>query len=392
MFAAEEAMLGRPPHRAMSDEQSARYARHLTLPEVGPEGQKLLTEASILVVGAGGLGSPALLYLAAAGIGKIGIIDDDSVDLSNLQRQVLHSTSAVGEAKVISAKRRLSDLNPEVTIETYEERLGVDNALNLIGDFDLVIDGSDNFSTRYLINDACEILGKPWVFGSIHRFEGQVTTFNLDGGANYRDLFPETPPMELAPNCAEAGVLGVLPGIIGSIQATEAIKIVLGVGESLSDRLLVIDALGMKMRSLSYSSNPNRATVTELSDYAMECSNPAIADEDPQHEMLEISPVNYIERIGKGWSPFLLDVRRVDEERIVSLEGTSLRIQHNLVPQRVEEIPRDRDVVIYCRTGSRSAAVARFLIDSRSHEGHVYNLTGGVHKWSDTVDSSIIKY
>jgi len=392
VFAAEEAMLGRPPHRAMSDEQSARYARHLTLPEVGPEGQKLLTEASILVVGAGGLGSPALLYLAAAGIGKIGIIDDDSVDLSNLQRQVLHSTSAVGEAKVISAKRRLSDLNPEVTIETYEERLGVDNALNLIGDFDLVIDGSDNFSTRYLINDACEILGKPWVFGSIHRFEGQVTTFNLDGGANYRDLFPETPPMELAPNCAEAGVLGVLPGIIGSIQATEAIKIVLGVGESLSDRLLVIDALGMKMRSLSYSSNPNRATVTELSDYAMECSNPAIADEGPQPEMLEISPVNYIEMIGEGWSPFLLDVRRVDEERIVSLEGTSLRIQHNLVPQRVEEIPRDRDVVIYCRTGSRSAAVARFLIGSRSHEGHVYNLTGGVHKWSDTVDSSIIKY
>ena len=392
MFAAEEAMLGRPPHRAMSDEQSARYARHLTLPEVGPEGQKLLTEASILVVGAGGLGSPALLYLAAAGIGKIGIIDDDSVDLSNLQRQVLHSTSAVGEAKVISAKRRLSDLNPEVTIETYEERLGVDNALNLIGDFDLVIDGSDNFSTRYLINDACEILGKPWVFGSIHRFEGQVTTFNLDGGANYRDLFPETPPMELAPNCAEAGVLGVLPGIIGSIQATEAIKIVLGVGESLSDRLLVIDALGMKMRSLSYSSDPNRATVTELSDYAMECSNPANADEDPQHEMLEISPVNYIERIGKGWSPFLLDVRRVDEERIVSLEDTSLRIQHNLVPQRVEEIPRDRDVVIYCRTGSRSAAVARFLIDSRNHEGHVYNLTGGIHEWSDTVDSSIIKY
>ena len=392
MFAAEEAMLGRPPHRAMSDEQSARYARHLTLPEVGPEGQKLLTEASILVVGAGGLGSPALLYLAAAGIGKIGIIDDDSVDLSNLQRQVLHSTSAVGEAKVISAKRRLSDLNPEVTIETYEERLGVDNALNLIGDFDLVIDGSDNFSTRYLINDACEILGKPWVFGSIHRFEGQVTTFNLDGGANYRDLFPETPPMELAPNCAEAGVLGVLPGIIGSIQATEAIKIVLGVGESLSDRLLVIDALGMKMRSLSYSSDPYRATVTELSDYAIECSNPANADEDSQQEMLEINPVEYIKRIGKGWSPFLLDVRRVDEERIVSLEGTSLRIQHNLVPQRVEEIPRDRDVVIYCRTGSRSAAVARFLIDSRSHGGHVYNLTGGVHEWSDTVDSSIIKY
>ena len=392
MFTAEEAMLGRPPRRAVSDEQSARYARHLTLPEVGTEGQKLLTEASILVVGAGGLGSPALLYLAAAGIGRIGIIDDDSVDLSNLQRQVLHSTSAVGEAKVVSAERRLSDLNPEVTIEAYEARLGVDNALDLIGGFDLVIDGSDNFSTRYLISDACEILGKPWVFGSIHRFEGQVTTFNLDGGPNYRDLFPKAPPMELAPNCAEAGVLGVLPGIVGSIQATEAIKIILGVGESLSGRLLVIDALGMRMRSLSYSHDLSRAAVSALSDYAIECSNPANAIEEPQREMLEINPVDYIERVRQGWSPFLLDVRRMDEERIVSLEGTSLRIQHNLVPQRVEEIPRDRDVVIYCRTGGRSAAVARFLIDSGSPEGYVYNLTGGIHKWSDTVDSSIIKY
>ena len=385
-------MLGRPPRRVVSDEQSARYARHLTLPEVGPEGQRLLNEASILVVGAGGLGSPALLYLAAAGIGKIGIIDDDSVDLSNLQRQVLHGTSSIGEAKVVSAERRLSDLNPEVTIEAYEARLGVDNALDLIDSFDLVIDGSDNFSTRYLISDACEILGKPWVFGSIHRFEGQVTTFNLDGGPNYRDLFPKTPPTELAPNCAEAGVLGVLPGIVGSIQATEAIKIILGVGEPLSGRLLVIDTLGMGMRSLSYSHDPSRVTVTDLSGYAIECSNTADTIEESQREMLEINPVDYVERVGQGWSPFLLDVRRMDEERIVSLEGTSLRIQHNLVPQRVEEVPHDRDVVIYCRTGSRSAAVARFLIASRSPGGYVYNLTGGIHKWSDTVDSNIIKY
>ena len=322
MFAAEEAMLGRPPRRAVSDEQSARYARHLTLPEVGPEGQRLLNEASILVVGAGGLGSPALLYLAAAGIGRIGGIDDDSVDLSNLQRQVLHGTSAIGEAKVVSAERRLSDLNPEITIEAYEARLGVDNALDLIGGFDLVIDGSDNFSTRYLISDACEILGKPWVFGSIHSFEGQVTTFNLDGGPNYRDLFPKAPPMELAPNCAEAGVLGVLPGIVGSIQATEAIKIILGVGEPLSGRLLVIDALGMRMRSLSYSHDLSRAAVSALSDYAIECSNPANTDEESQREMLEINPVDYVERVAQGWSPFLLDVRRMDEERIVSLEGS----------------------------------------------------------------------
>ena len=384
--------MGRPLRSAVTDEQSARYARHLTLPEVGPEGQRLLSEASILVVGAGGLGSPALLYLAAAGIGRIGVIDDDSVDLSNLQRQILHGTAAIGEAKVTSAERRLGDLNPEVAVEAHETRLVAGNALEVIGGYDLVIDGSDNFSTRYLIGDACEILGKPWVFGSIHRFEGQVTTFNLDGGPNYRDLFPEAPPAELAPNCAEAGVLGVLPGIIGSIQATEAIKIILGVGEPLSGRLLVIDALGMGMRSLSYSHDPSRATVTELSEYSIECSSEVDDGEETLHGMLEIDPIEYVERIGRGWSPFLLDVRRVDEERIVSLEGTSLRIQHNSVPQRADEVPSDRDVVVYCRTGSRSAAVARFLVASRSPEGRVYNLTGGIHEWSDTVDSSIRKY
>ncbi len=385
-------MLGRPSRGTVSDEHGERYARHLALPEVGPEGQRLLTDASILVVGAGGLGSPALLYLAAAGIGRIGIIDDDSVSLSNLQRQVLHGTTDIGEAKVVSAARRLGDLNPEITVEAHEKRLGVGNALELIGSYDLVIDGSDNFATRYLIGDACEILGKPWVFGSIHRFEGQVTTFNLDGGPNYRDLFPKAPPAELAPNCAEAGVLGVLPGIVGSIQATEAIKIILGVGEPLSGRLLVIDTLSMGMRSLSYSHDPSRATVTDLSDYGIECSNPEDVVEEPQREMFEINPADYVQRVNRGWSPFLLDVRRMDEERIVSLEGTSLRIQHNSVPQQVDEIPSDCDVVVYCRTGGRSAAVARFLVASRSSEGRVYNLAGGIHEWSDTVDSRIPKY
>ncbi len=384
--------MGRPPRSAVSNEQSVRYARHLALPEVGPEGQRLLSEASILVVGAGGLGSPALLYLAAAGIGRIGVIDDDSVDLSNLQRQVLHGTAAIGEAKVASVERRLGDLNPDVAVEAHETRLVAGNALEVIGEYDLVIDGSDNFPTRYLISDACEILGKPWVFGSIHRFEGQVTTFNLDGGPNYRDLFPEAPPAELAPNCAEAGVLGVLPGIVGSIQATEAIKVILRMGEPLSGRLLVIDTLGMGIRSLSYSHDPSRATVTELSDYPIECLSEADEVEETQHGMLEIGPIEYVERVGRGWSPFLLDVRRMDEERIVSLEGTSLRIQHNSVPQRADEVPSDRDVVVYCRTGGRSAAVARFLIASRSPGGRVYNLTGGIHEWSDTVDSSIIKY
>ena len=384
--------MGWPPRSAVSDEQGARYARHLTLPEVGPEGQRLLGKASVLVVGAGGLGSPALLYLAAAGIGQIGVIDDDSVDISNLQRQVLHDTASVGDAKVVSARRRLTELNPEIVVEAHEARLGVDNALGLIGEYDVVIDGSDNFSTRYLIGDACEILGRPWVFGSIHRFEGQVATFNFDGSPNYRDLFPEAPPSELAPNCAEAGVLGVLPGIVGSIQATEAIKIVLGIGEPLIGRLLVIDALGMRMRSLSYSHDPSRPTVTELSEHTVECSSQADVIEELRSEMLEISPADYAERVGSGWTPFLLDVRRADEERLTSLEGTSLRIQHNSVPQRSDEIPRGRDVVVYCRTGVRSAAVARYLVTSRDSEGHVYNLSGGVHEWSDTVDSSVIKY
>ena len=384
--------MGWPPRSAVSDEQGARYARHLTLPEVGPEGQRLLGEASVLVVGAGGLGSPALLYLAAAGIGQIGVIDDDSVDISNLQRQVLHDTASVGDAKVVSARRRLTELNPEIVVEAHKARLGVDNALGLIGEYDVVIDGSDNFSTRYLIGDACEILGRPWVFGSIHRFEGQVATFNFDGSPNYRDLFPEAPPAELAPNCAEAGVLGVLPGIVGSIQATEAIKIILGIGELLSGRLLVIDALGMRMRSLSYSHDPSRPTVTELSEHTVECSSQADVIEELRSEMLEISPADYAERVGSGWTPFLLDVRRADEERLTSLEGTSLRIQHNSVPQRSDEIPRGRDVVVYCRTGVRSAAVARYLVTSRDSEGRVYNLSGGIHEWSDTVDSSVIKY
>jgi len=268
----------------------------------------------------------------------------------------------------------------------------VGNALGLIGEYDVVIDGSDNFSTRYLIGDACEILGKPWVFGSIHRFEGQVATFNFDGSPNYRDLFPEAPPAELAPNCAEAGVLGVLPGIVGSIQATEAIKIILGIGELLSGRLLVIDALGMRMRSLSYSHDPSRPTVTELSEHTVECSSQADVIEELRSGMLEISPADYAERVGSGWTPFLLDVRRADEERLTSLEGTSLRIQHNSVPQRSDEIPRGRDVVVYCRTGVRSAAVARYLVTSRDSEGRVYNLSGGIHEWSDTVDSSVIKY
>ena len=368
----------------------ARYARHLTLPEVGPEGQLVLQEASVLVVGAGGLGSPALLYLAAAGIGRIGLIDDDTVDVTNLQRQILHSTSEVGESKAASAERRISDLNPEVTVEAIEGRLDTTNALDIIGRYDILIDGTDNFETRYLIGDACEILGKPWVFGSIHRFEGQVATFNLDGGPNYRDLFPEPPEDGLAPNCAEAGVLGVLPGIVGSIQATEAIKAILRIGDSLNGKLLVIDALSMDFRTLGFSKDKSREVVTELKQETVEsCSSDV---DSPSEMMLVISPAEFVKRRDSGWDVFLFDVRRSEEEAIATLSGTALRIEHNQVPMRMAEIPLDRDIVVYCRTGVRSAAVARYLVSSGLAKGEVYNLRGGIHEWSDTVNSNIIKY
>lgn len=368
----------------------SRYARHLVLPEVGPEGQLALQEASVLVVGAGGLGSPALLYLAAAGIGRIGLIDDDTVDVTNLQRQVLHSTSEVGESKAASAERRISDLNPEVIVEAIEGRLGASNALEIIDRYDIIIDGTDNFETRYLIGDACEILDKPWVFGSIHRFEGQVATFNHEGGPNYRDLFPEPPEDGLAPNCAEAGVLGVLPGIIGSIQATEAIKVILGIGDSLSGELLVVDALSMRFRTLSFSKDESREVIKELRQESVEsCSS----DSDSSSKvMLVISPVEFVQRRDSGWDVFLLDVRRSEEEAIATLPGTGLRVEHNLIPMRMSDIPLDKDIVVYCRSGSRSAAVARYLVSSGLARGDVYNLRGGIHEWSDTVNPNIIKY
>lgn len=368
----------------------SRYARHLVLPEVGPEGQLMLQEASVLVVGAGGLGSPALLYLAAAGIGRIGLIDDDTVDVTNLQRQILHSTSEVGESKAASAERRIADLNPDVTVEAIEGRLDSTNALEIISRYDIVIDGTDNFETRYLIGDACEILGKPWVFGSIHRFEGQVATFNLDGGPNYRDLFPEPPEDGLAPNCAEAGVLGVLPGIVGSIQATEAIKAILRIGDSLNGKLLVIDALSMDFRTLGFSKNKSREVVTELKQETVESCSSDVGSSSEM--MLVISPEEFVKRRDSGWDVFLFDVRRSEEAAIATLSGTALRIEHDQVPMRMAEIPLDRDIVVYCRTGVRSAAVARYLVSSGLAKGEVYNLRGGIHEWSDTVNSNIIKY
>ena len=381
----------------LTNDEKARYARHLILPQVGELGQKKIKSSSVLVVGAGGLGSPVLLYLAAARIGKIGIIDDDKVDLTNLQRQIIHSTSSVGELKVESARRRINQINPEIKIEIFDERLNIENAEKIIHKFDIVVDGTDNFATRYTISDCCEILDKPWVFGSIHRFEGQVSVFNLNGSPNYRDLFPKAPPPELAPNCAEAGVLGVLPGIIGSFQANEVLKIILGMDGTLDSELLLIDTISMNIRKLRYSANKERERVTELSEEAISCSL-SIEEEESldasyrEENMKEISPLEYVKKVDNGWKPFFLDVRREAEGKIVTLPNTDLRINHTEVPSRLDELPKDRDIVIYCRSGARSAIVANFLKNSGNYSNEVYNLSGGIHLWASTVDSSVPKY
>ena len=381
----------------LTNDEKARYARHLILPQVGEAGQKKIKSASVLVVGAGGLGSPVLMYLAAAGIGKIGIIDDDKVDMTNLQRQIIHSTSSIGELKTESAKRRIKQINPEIIVDIFGTRLTIENAKEIIGGYDIIVDGTDNFATRYTISDCCEILGKPWVFGSIHRFEGQVSVFNLNGSPNYRDLFPKAPPPELAPNCAEAGVLGVLPGIIGSFQANEVLKIVLEMDGILDSELLLIDTQTMNIRKLRYNSNKEREKVTELSEEAISCAlgldeEQSLDVSSTKQNMKEISPLEYVDKVKNGWKPFFLDVRREEEEKIVTLPNTNLRISHTEVPSRLQEIPEDQDIVIYCRSGARSAMVANFLKMSGDYSMEVYNLSGGIHLWSSTVDSSIPRY
>ena len=388
------------PRRTMSaklsDAERDRYMRHLMLPQVGEKGQIRLKESSILVVGAGGLGSPVLLYLASAGIGCIGIIDDDVVEISNLQRQIIHSSLSIGDPKVDSVSNRLKELNPEIIIETYDCRLNVDNALEIISKFDLVVDGTDNFATRYTISDTCEILDKPWIFGSIHRFDGQVSVFNHRGGPNYRDLFPQAPPPEFAPNCAEAGVLGVLPGLVGSIQANEALKIILDIGEPFSGKLLTIDALSMQIRSLSFFKDQKRQKITELSEEAISCAVTGNQDgkgsANFEYRYEDILPTEFKSRTSAGWKPFFLDVRTEIEENIVSLPNTSIRIPIEKIPSNLELFPRDRDIVVYCKLGERSISVVQFLEKSGLNGENLYNLVGGVHLWSDTVDSSITKY
>ena len=377
-----------------------RYARHLSLPEVGREGQLRLKGARVLVVGAGGLGSPAALYLAAAGIGTLGIVDFDEVDATNLQRQILHGTKDVGRAKLDSARERLADVNPNVSVVTHHVQLDSSNALEILGPYDIVADGTDNFPTRYLVNDACVLLGKPNVYGSVFRWEGQASVFAGGGGPCYRCLFREPPPPGLIPNCAEAGVLGVLPGIIGMIQALEVIKLLLGKGNTLRGRLLIFDALEMTWREVAVSRNMNcpvcgdEPTQTELIDYEDFCGLKAptgAQEEEMSNPFGEVGALELKVRLASAEPPYLLDVRQPHEWDIVSLEADgAVMIPLAELPDRVDELPWDREIVVYCRTGARSASAAQMLAE----EGFsaVFNLVGGIHAWADEIDPSLPKY
>ena len=382
-----------------------RYARHITLPQVGLEGQRLLCQSSVLVIGAGGLGSPVLLYLAAAGIGHIGIVDDDTVDLSNLQRQVIHSTSAVGQPKVESARNRLLELNPELKISTFGIRLTPERIESILSEgWDVVIDGTDNLPTRYLIDDACFLNNTPWVYGSIYRFEGQVSVFNFKNGPCYRDLFSEPPPPQSVPSCEQGGVLGVLPGVIGSLQANEAIKILLGLGEVLSGRLLIYDAEMMTFDTLRYSHNPERQVITDLSlstamfddeAWCMRVTRKSDIDEG-ETSALEamfnsISMTDFVERRKTGWKPFLLDVRSEGEFQQAHVVSTDLQITHESVLSMVDSIPNDRDLLVFCRSGMRSQMAAMFLIRAGYDASSLYNLEGGIISWQSIAPEEIIR-
>lgn len=378
----------------------SRYARHLSLPEIGKEGQLRLKASRVVVVGAGGLGSPLALYLAAAGIGTLGLVDFDEVDATNLQRQILHGTRDVGRQKLDSARERLADVNPNVSVVTHDVRLDSGNALEILGAYDIVADGTDNFPTRYLVNDACVLLGKPNVYGAVFRWEGQASVFASDGGPCYRCLFQEPPAAGLVPNCAEAGVLGVLPGIIGSIQALEVIKLILGQGRTLSGRLLIFDALEMSWREMAVSRNINcpvcgeEPTQTELIDYEDFCGMKA-SIEGKEEEMVtpfgEVGAVELNERLASAEPPFLLDVRQPHEWDIVNLETDgAVMIPLAELRDRLEEIPTDREIVVYCRTGARSASAAQMLADEGFSS--VFNFVGGIHAWVDEIDPSLPKY
>ncbi len=378
----------------LSHDEIVRYSRHLILPDVGVEGQRKLKAARVLLIGAGGLGSPLALYLSAAGVGNIGIVEFDVVDITNLQRQVLHGTSDVGKPKSDSARRRIADVNPHVQVTTYEEPLTSANALGIVRDWDIVVDGTDNFPTRYLVNDACVLLGKPNVYGSIYRFEGQASVFATADGPCYRCIYPEPPPPGMVPSCAEGGVLGVLPGLVGIIQATETIKLILGAGDSLAGRLLLIDTLGANFRTVKVRRDPGcpacgTRTLTELIDYEQFCGVPhAVPETQLSHGVPEICPKEAAAKLERNEIE-IIDVREPHELDIASYPRVTA-IPLGQIAARVAELPRDRDLVIACRTGARSARAVQQL--QAAGFTRVWNLAGGIHRWIDDVDPSQPKY
>jgi len=374
----------------MSDNRDARYARHLMLPDFGPEGQNALEASKVACIGAGGLGSSSLLYLAAAGVGTIRIIDDDEVEISNLQRQIIHGTKELGRRKVESAAERLKDVNPLIEIDPIFARLNGENGLDLLKGFDIVIDGTDNIPARYLLNDICEILGIPWIHASVFRYEGQLTVFNLEGSANYRDLFPNPPPPESIPSCSEAGVLGALPGILGTMQAMEAIKIIADVGSPLSERLMILDTRTMDSKILNYSKDESRVRATKLDRQNEYIDSGCDVQEDS--DMQSMTVIILQELMNNENGPFLLDVRRPNEEAICSIPGTDLRVEHTQILQHLDSIPKDRGVVVYCRSGIRSmSAIAALAANGWDFE-QLWNLDGGIHAWSREIDPTMPRY
>src|SRR5215467_13350117 len=388
-----------PEEVTLSKDEILRYSRHLIIPEVGIDGQKKLKAAKVLLVGTGGLGAPLGLYLAAAGIGKIGLVDFDVVDFTNLQRQVIHATKDVGRNKIDSAAEKMQAINPHLQIVKHEVALSSENALEILKDYDYVVDGTDNFPTRYLVNDACVLLGKPNVYGSIFRFEGQSTVFAYEGGPCYRCLYPEPPPPGLVPSCAEGGVLGILPGTIGLIQATETVKLILGIGEPLIGRLMLYDALGMRFRELRLRKNPDcpmcgeHRTITKLIDYHQFCGVPQQPAEAPVEEKKvtegEIEVTEVKEKLDRGDKFVLVDVREPHEHQICNIPAAVL-IPLGQVPQRLGELDPEADIVVHCKSGMRSAKACGILKSAGFK--HVRNMKGGILAWSDRVDPSVPKY
>jgi len=384
----------------LTKEEYERYSRHLILPEVGLEGQKRLKAASVLCIGTGGLGSPLLLYLAAAGVGRIGVVDSDVVDYSNLQRQVIHGTSWVGKPKIESAKNRILEINPYCQVDLYNTMISSANALEIMAPYDIVVDGTDNFPTRYLVNDACVLLNKPNVYGSIFRFEGQATVFNYQEGPNYRDLYPEPPPPGMVPSCAEGGVLGILPGLIGMIQATETVKIILGQGTTLSGRLLLFNALEMKFRELKLRPNPVRPVIEKLIDYEQFCGiTQAKAEEEKQKMDMQEMTVQELKQLldGEDRDFLLIDVRNPNEYEIAKIPGAVLiplpEIEQGAGVEKVKELlhssPNPQKLVVHCKLGGRSAK-ALGILKQAGIEG--INVKGGIAAWGQEIDSSVPEY